>query len=109
NSGPHEAVLLVALWPGRRASIAVLEERLRRRLAARLPDVRFSFEAGDIVSQVLNYGAPTPINVTVSAKSLQEGRRFAERVRHQLARVPSLRDVQIPIALDYPTLDVQID
>jgi multidrug efflux pump subunit AcrB len=109
NSGPQEAVLLVALEPGKRPSVAALEERLRKKLAARWPGVRFSFEAGDIVSQVLNFGAPTPINVTVSGNNLAETRAFTQKIADQLLRIPSLRDVQIPQALDYPTLDVQID
>ncbi len=109
NSGPHEAVLLVALTRGGRPPIPAIEEALRRRFATRFPDVRFSFEAGDIVSQVLNFGAPTPIQVTVSAKALPDARRFAQKVAAELQRVPSLRDVQIPQALDYPTLNVAVD
>ncbi len=109
NSGPQEAVLLVALEPGKRPSVEVLQERLRKKLADRWPEVRFSFEAGDIVSQVLNFGAPTPINVTVSGNNLAETRAFTQKIANELTRIPGLRDVQIPQALDYPTLDVQID
>jgi multidrug efflux pump subunit AcrB len=109
NSGPHEALLMAALKPGKRPSIPVLEARLRRRLASELPDVHFSFEAGDIVSQVLNFGAPTPINVTVSGNKLQETRAFTEKLAEELRRSPSLRDVQIPQALDYPSVDIKID
>jgi CzcA family heavy metal efflux pump len=109
NSGPQEAVLLVALKPDKRPSVDALQERLRRKLSERWPNVRFSFEAGDIVSQVLNFGAPTPINVTVSGNNLAETRAFTKKIASELERVPSLRDVQIPQALDYPTLDVQID
>jgi multidrug efflux pump subunit AcrB len=113
NTGPHEATLLVALERADRhhprPRIEVLQERLRRRLAERFPDVRVSFEAGDIVSQVMNFGAPTPINVTVASKTIPEARRFAQRVAERLARLPHLRDVQIPEALDVPSLDVAID
>jgi multidrug efflux pump subunit AcrB len=109
NAGPQEAVLLVALKPGKRPSVEALQERLRKKLGARWPEVRFSFEAGDIVSQVLNFGAPTPINVTVSGNNLAETRAFTQKIANELSRIPGLRDVQIPQALDYPTLDVQID
>ena len=71
--------------------------------------MRFSFEAGDIVSQVLNFGAPAPISVTVSGNKLSETRRYTERMAAELEKIGSLRDVQIPQALDYPTLDVTID
>jgi multidrug efflux pump subunit AcrB len=109
NSGPQEAVLLTQLQGKDRVAMDVLEERLRKRLATAYPDTRFSFEAGDIVSQVLNFGAPTPIQVTVSGKNTKETRAFAERVVSALSKIPDLRDVQIPLALDYPTLDVNID
>ncbi|MEA2747795.1 MAG: hypothetical protein QOI41_1938, partial [Myxococcales bacterium] len=109
NAGPQEAVLLTQLQGKDRLAMDVLEERLRKRLATAYPDTRFSFEAGDIVSQVLNFGAPTPIEVTVSGKSMKDTRAFAERVVAALSKIPDLRDVQIPLALDYPTLDVNID
>jgi multidrug efflux pump subunit AcrB len=109
NSGPQEALLLVALYRGDRSPLHVLEANLRERLLARFPDVRFSFEAGDIVSQVLNFGAPTPINVTVSGNNIADTRPFTERLAGALRNLPELRDVQIPQSLDYPTLDVTID
>ena len=109
NSGPQEAVLLTQLQGANRAPMAVLQERLRKRLAAAYPGAHFSFEAGDIVSQVLNFGAPTPIEVTVSGKNMKETRAFSQRIVGALGNLPDLRDIQIPIALDYPTLDVNID
>jgi multidrug efflux pump subunit AcrB len=109
NSGPQEALLLAALRPGHRASVPVLEERLRRRLAVEFPRVRFSFEPGDIVSQVLNFGSTTAINVTVSGNKMDDTRAFAEKLAGGLARLPMLRDVQIPQPLDYPTLNINID
>jgi multidrug efflux pump subunit AcrB len=109
NSGPQDAVLLVQLQGKERPRLAELEEKLRKTLAAQWPKVRFSFEAGDIVSQVLSFGAPTPIQVTVSGKSLKDSRGFAEKVAQALKDLPQLRDVQLPLALDYPTLDVRID
>src|SRR5207249_4141135 len=103
-SGPQDAVLLAQLQGKGRPPLGELEERLRKRLAAENPGVRFSFEAGDIVSQVLSFGAPTPIQLTVSGKNLSDSRKFAERAAHALEGIASLRDVQVPIALDYPTL-----
>jgi len=108
NAGPQEAVLLTALSE-RRRPLPELEETLRRKLGERFPDVAFSFEAGDIVSQVLDFGARAPIDVAVSGKSLSDVRKVTERLESGLRGLRELRDVQIPIALDYPTLDVSID
>jgi multidrug efflux pump subunit AcrB len=112
NSGPHEALLLVALDPRahrRRPSIPAIEESLRSTLRKRFPQVTFSFEPGDIVSQVLAFGAAAPIQVTVSGSHLGEIATYARKVKRALAAIPELRDVQIPQSLDYPTLDVTVD
>ncbi|MHB8419137.1 MAG: efflux RND transporter permease subunit [Myxococcales bacterium] len=109
NSGPQEALVLASLRSGHRPSVPAIEELLRPRLARRFPGVRFSFEAGDIVSQVLDFGSPAPIAVTVAGNDLDETRRFSERLLARLKQIPALRDVQIPQPLDYPTVDVRID
>ncbi len=110
NAGPQEAVLLVALDPALpRPPMPLLQEQLRQKLASKYPTVQFSFEAGDIVSQVLNFGSTTPIHLSVSGKNVQDTRAFAARVMTGLQRVDSLRDVQIPQPLDYPTVEVAID
>ena len=109
NSGPHDALLMVALSSGRRLSVPALEDKLRSDLGARFPDVHFSFEASDVVSQVLNLGSPNPINITISGNDLAQTRTFAERLARILKGLPMLRDVQIPEALDFPTIDVTIN
>ena len=109
NSGPQDALLMVALRSGKRMSVPALEDRLRQRFKVRFPHIHFSFEASDVVSQVLNLGSPNPINVTVSGNDLARTRAFTEQIMSQLERLPMLRDVQIPQALDYPTIDVNIN
>ncbi|MGH7781218.1 MAG: efflux RND transporter permease subunit [Candidatus Binataceae bacterium] len=109
NSGPQDALLMVALRPGKRPSVPVLEDKLRKTFKARFPNVHFSFEASDVVSRVLNLGSPNPIDVTVSGNDLGQTRVFTERLRRILDRLPMLRDVQVPQALDYPTINVNIN
>jgi multidrug efflux pump subunit AcrB len=109
NGGSEEGVLQVQLDPDAGIDTEALKERLRDLFAQRLPDVSFSFEPSDIVSQVMSLGSPTPIEVAVSGPNLAANRAFATRVREQLAQIPSLRDVQFGQALDYPTLDVDVN
>jgi multidrug efflux pump subunit AcrB len=109
NSGPQDGVLLAQLQGKDRIRQTDLEARLRDRLARDYPSVHFSFEAGDIVSQVLNFGAPTPIQVSVSGKQLAQTRKFAQRVLDSISLIPEIRDAHIPLALDYPTFNVKID
>jgi len=109
TSGPHEAVLLVALKPGARLRGEDLKERLRLRIAEALPGVTASFEAGDIVSQVMSFGSPTPIEVAVQGPDLKANRDFSGKIRAELARIPALRDLGYLQPLDYPTVQVAVD
>lgn len=109
TGGPEEAVLQVQLKHGVGIPIEGFKERLRKRLAAQFPDLRYSFEPSDIVSRVMSFGAPTPVEIAISGPSLPVNREYAEKIRDKLAGIVSLRDVQFGQALDYPTLQVNVD
>src|SRR5262249_42536221 len=89
--------------------IEALKERLRQQLGERMPGVRLSFEPADIVSGVMSFGSPTPVEVAVTGPSLTDDRAFAEKVRGELAQIASLRDLQYGLSLDYPTVSIEID
>jgi multidrug efflux pump subunit AcrB len=108
TSGPQEAVIQVALRPGAPRGEA-LRERIRRELRRDLPDCQAGFEAGDIVSQVMSFGSPTPIEVAVQGVSLADDYAYAQKVRAQLARLDFLRDLQFAQEYRFPTLDIAID
>jgi multidrug efflux pump subunit AcrB len=109
TSGQHEAVLRVALNPNANIRTDEFEDQLRKTLPAQFPGCQFSFEAADIVTQIMNFGAPTPVEINVSGPDLGADRTFAEKVRGELARVHALRDLQYDEPLDYPSVDVNID
>nr|WP_309696584.1 efflux RND transporter permease subunit [Armatimonas sp.] len=106
TGGPHEAVLQAQL---KGASLEPLKEKLRARIARELPGVGISFEPADIVSRVMSFGAPTPIEVALAGPTLPVTREFADLVKAELLKVSALRDVQYSQALDYPTVAVNID
>jgi multidrug efflux pump subunit AcrB len=107
NSGPQESVLQVELKPN--VSVPLLKERLRQRIKKDMSGIEVSFEPADIVSRVMSFGAPTPIEVAVSGPNLDNDRAFAEKVRQKLQTFPSLRDVQFGQPLDYPAVNVALD
>ena len=109
TSGPHEAVVLVALKEGSNVTVSDLEQRLRQILPGKFPESTFSFEAGDVVSQIMNFGAPTPIEVSISGPNLATNRTYAEKVEAQMRQITSLRDLQYGQPLDYPSLVVDVD
>jgi multidrug efflux pump subunit AcrB len=109
TSGPHEAVMLVALDPAAKVSTELLKEKLRAKIASILPGSRLSFEPGDLVSQVMSFGSPTPIEIAVAGPNLAANRAHAEKILTALRPVEVLRDLQLGQSLEYPSIDVQID
>src|SRR5262249_19173428 len=109
TSGPHEAVLTIALKRGSGVRLEEFKERLRRKLPEEIPGVALSFEAGDLISKVMNFGAPTPIEVAVSGPNLNANRAFADKVMAEMKKIPILRDLHFDQALDYPTVDIKVD
>src|SRR3990170_188316 len=94
TSGPHEAVLIVSLKPERTMSTEALQEALRGKIDEIAPGAVVSFEAADLVNQVMSFGSPTPIEVAVTGADLTASRAFADKLRIEMAKVPSLRDLQ---------------
>ena len=109
TTGPHEAVLTVSIRPAAKVNTALAQEAIRARLAKELPQLKLLFEGGDIVSQVMSFGSPTPIRVMVVGPSLPADYQFAEKIQVELKKLPFLRDLQIQQPNDYPTLDMQIN
>ncbi len=109
SSGPQEAVLLVAMRPNSGVRLEELKERLRNKLPTIFPGVSLSFEAGDIVSQIMNFGSPTPVEVAMSGPNLAANRAFAEKAKAEMQKISALRDLQFAQPLDYPTVDIAID
>jgi multidrug efflux pump subunit AcrB len=130
-SGPEEAVLRVALRRESGIHVEELKEQLREELppilektlrasftAERVPaeqldervrGIKVSFEPADIVNEVMSFGAPTPIEIAVSGPKLAENRAYAEKIRQELEKIKSLRDLQFVQPLDYPAVNVKVD
>jgi multidrug efflux pump subunit AcrB len=109
SSGSEEATLQIQLKRSSGIRVDELKERLRQKLSAQFQGARFSFEPSDIVSRVMSFGAPTPIEVAVNGTNMTDVRRYAENLRDKLARVPTLRDLAFEQELDYPVVSVNMD
>jgi multidrug efflux pump subunit AcrB len=99
----------VALKPGATVRGEELKERLRRRFSTDLPKVKYSFEAGDLVSKVMSMGSNTPIEVAVQSPDIAASREFASKVHANLAKLSFIRDLQYGQSSDYPTMDIKVD
>jgi len=109
NSGPHEAVIQVALNEDFDVSMDELKERLRARIGKALPSLRLSFEPIELVDKIMSQGAATPIEVTVAAKDIKVAAQFAGKIMANMRKIDFLRDVQIAQPMAYPILKIDMD
>jgi multidrug efflux pump subunit AcrB len=109
TGGSHEGVLQIALKPDAPIRIDEFQQKLRDAFHRKFPDAQFSFEPGDIVSRIMNFGAPTPVEVAVMGPDFAATRGFATRIGNELAQIGSLRDLQYGQTLDYPAIQVNVD
>jgi multidrug efflux pump subunit AcrB len=109
TGGSHEGVLQVALKSSAPARLDDFEEQLRLAFRDKFPAAQFSFEPGDIVSRIMNFGSPTPVEVAVMGPDFAASRGFAAKVHDELAKIPSLRDLQFGQALNYPAIQVNVN
>ena len=109
TSGSHEGVLQVALRPDTPMSLPRLQEDLRDAFHRRFPEAQFSFEPGDIVSRMMNFSAPTPVEIAVMGPDFTASRAFAAKLKGELAEIPALRDLQYGQTLDSPAIQVDVN
>jgi multidrug efflux pump subunit AcrB len=106
--GPMDADILVTLKPDHRPAADYMRE-LRRRLPLRFPGVAFYFLPADIITQILNFGLPAPIDVQVVGQDADANRVFADNLLMQLRRVPGATDLRIQQAFDQPKIHLFVD
>jgi multidrug efflux pump subunit AcrB len=106
--GPMDGEILISLTPKHRPT-ALLMATLRRELPERFPGFVFFFQPADIVSQVLNFGQPAPIDIRVSGPDSDEAYALATRLAQDLQRVPGIVDSHVFQVPDAPTLTVDVD
>jgi multidrug efflux pump subunit AcrB len=109
TSGPQQAIVNVGLKPGSSISLRELEQNLRQELPREFPDTHFSFDPGDLISQTLNFGAPSSAEVAITGPQYADVQSYANRVRQELLKVNELRDVEFEEPLRYPTVNVHVD
>jgi CzcA family heavy metal efflux pump len=106
--GPGDADILVALTKDHRPT-AEYEHDLRLKLNQEFPGVTFYFLPADIVSQILNFGLPAPIDVQVVGQNLDGNRAFADQLLNKLKYVPGIVDLRIQQTFDQPKLHIEVD
>ncbi len=107
--GTGDADIMIALHGEHRPPTAEVVRELRRQLHQNFPGVTFSFLPSDIVSQILNFGLPAPLDVQVIGSNLDGNRKFANALLAQLQTIPGAVDLRIQQGFDFPRLNVTVD
>jgi multidrug efflux pump subunit AcrB len=106
--GAGDADILVSLKENHHPT-ADYVRHLRDTLPREYPGATFYFLPPDIVTQVLNFGLPAPIDVQIEGADIDGNREVAARMMSEIKRVPGIADARIQQPSDYPALDINVD
>jgi len=106
--GAADADILVSLKADHRPT-ADYVRTLRQTLPVEFPGVTFYFLPADIVTQIINFGLPAPIDIQIEGADIQGNRRVADKMLNELRQVRGLVDLRVNQRFDYPKFDVVLD
>ncbi len=106
--GAGDADILVSLQQDHRPTADYVRD-LRDKLVRDFPGTTFYFLPSDIVTQILNFGLPAPIDVQIEGSDMAGNRTVINTILSQMRQVPGLTDLRIQQANDYPVLNVAVD
>ena len=107
--GSGDAEILIALNPEHHHATAGYIRRLRRELPSRFPGVEFFFQPADIVSQILNFGLPAPIDIQIMGANIRSNYEIGQQIANRLRLIPGTADVHVQQMMSLPTLYLDMD
>src|SRR5436309_9362179 len=107
--GSHDGEILVQLKSKRSKPTPEYVQDVRRNLQKNFPGLTFFFQPSDIVSQILNFGLPAPINVKVAGYNRDANYAVAKEIRDRISRIPGATDVFVHQSFDAPTLNLDVN
>jgi multidrug efflux pump subunit AcrB len=107
--GTADAEILVQLKPERAKPTSYYMKILRKKLPDEFPGIQFFFQPADIVTQILNFGTPAPIDVQIVGLNQIGNYNVAVKLANQIRHIPGAVDVHVQQAFDAPTLYMDID
>jgi multidrug efflux pump subunit AcrB len=83
--------------------------RLRQDLAREFPSATFAFLPADMVTQILNFGLPAPVDIQIDGADVDRNRDVANQILSEIRHVPGIVDSRIQQTFDYPKFDIAVD
>jgi multidrug efflux pump subunit AcrB len=106
--GPNDADIFINLTK-KHSSLQDYQRTLRTRLAATYAGTTFEFLPADIVSQILNFGLPSPIDVQIVGTNISANQNFINRLLPRFQAIPGAVDLHVQQPYDYPQINVVVD
>ncbi|MGX9428070.1 MULTISPECIES: efflux RND transporter permease subunit [Bradyrhizobium] len=106
--GPQDGDIQVKLKEGHRPTEQYVQV-LREQLPRMFPGISFSFLPADIVSQILNFGAPAPIDLQIRGANLDANFAYANKLLSRIRRIPGIADARIQQSPNNPTFNIDVD
>ena len=107
--GTSDAEILFSLNQEHHHPTAGYVKQLREELPRQFPGVEFFFQPADIVSQILNFGLPSPIDIQIVGKNQAQNYQLAQELANQLRHVPGAADVHVQQLMNSPALRLNVD
>jgi multidrug efflux pump subunit AcrB len=99
----------VALDEHYKTNLDELKEKIRSRVAQKMPEVKLSFEPIELTDKILSQGSPTPVEVRFSGRIKKNNEIYAARLMEKLRQIPYLRDIQLGQSNKYPAISIEVD
>jgi multidrug efflux pump subunit AcrB len=106
--GPSDADIFIN-FAKKHSSLDGYVRNMRQKLTATYPSTEFQFLPADIVSQILNFGLPSPLDIQVSGPNVKANRDFMKTLLQKVSGIAGAADLHIQQAYDYPQIDVDVD
>jgi multidrug efflux pump subunit AcrB len=106
--GPEDGDVYITLGENHRPTADYVRE-LRERLPRLFPGSTFSFLPADIISQILNFGSPAPIDIQVSGPNSEANQTYAAEVLRDIKLIPGVADPRLQQSTHYPRLSIDVD
>ena len=106
--GSADADIMVSLKPDHRPTAGYVAT-VRRELARKFPGVTFYSLPADMITQILNFGVPSPVDIQIDGADIEANRVVANRILSQLRSVPGVVDARVQQQFDYPDFQVDVD
>jgi multidrug efflux pump subunit AcrB len=106
--GPQDGDIQIKLKEGHRPTEEHVQA-LREQLPRLFPGMQFAFLPADIVSQILNFGAPAPIDLQIRGANLDANFAYANKLLNRIRRIPGIADARIQQSPNNPTFNIDVD